>query len=97
MGMIAPDTRESDYVLFELAAAWSHRRLICPLLVRGARSADIPEPIRDRHSLRISDPRDCHELLDELERSTSLQRKRGVGGDVSDKVHRLVELASIIR
>ncbi|MGH8488013.1 MAG: hypothetical protein ACREXS_03860 [Gammaproteobacteria bacterium] len=59
LGIIAPDTSESSYVLFELGAAWSHGILTCPLLVRGATS-----PIRDLNPLSLNDQRDCHQLLD---------------------------------
>ncbi|MEO8592943.1 MAG: toll/interleukin-1 receptor domain-containing protein [Candidatus Solibacter sp.] len=93
MGLLAPDTRESSYVLFELGAAWSQGRLTCPLLVRGATGADIPDPIKDLHPLALGDGRQCQELLDEIQRATALKRKEGVGGAVEDKVRKLVEAA----
>jgi hypothetical protein len=94
MGVIAPDTKESSYVLFELGAAWSHGVLTCPLLIRGATSANIPDPIRDLHPLSLSDARDCFQLLDDLEDATSLERKDGVGSDVQDKIQDLAKAAA---
>lgn len=93
LGLIAPDTNESAYVLFELGAAWSHGVLTCPLLLRGATTLNIPDPIRDLNPLSLSDARDCHQLLDDLEDATSLERRSGVGGDVQDKVQALAEAA----
>jgi hypothetical protein len=93
MGILAPDTRESSYVLFELGAAWSQGRLTCPLLVRGATGTDIPDPIKDLHPLSLADGRQCQELLDEIQRATALKRKEGVGGAVEDKIRKLVDAA----
>jgi hypothetical protein len=89
LGLIAPDTNESSYVLFELGAAWSHGILTCPLLIGTATSVNIPDPIRDLNPLSLTDHRDCHQLLDDLEDATSLDRKQGVGSDVQDKVEAL--------
>ena len=94
LGLIAPDTNESSYVLFELGAAWSHGILTCPLLIRTATSTNIPDPIRDLNPLALTDQRDCHQLLDDLEDATSLNRKQGVGGDVQDKVQTLADASS---
>jgi hypothetical protein len=93
MGLLAPDTRESSYVLFELGGAWSQGRLTCPLLVRGATAADIPEPIKDLHPLSLEDGRQCQEVLDEIQRATALKRKEGVGGAVEGKVGKLVAVS----
>ena len=93
MGILAPDTRESSYVLFELGAAWSQGRLTCPLLVRGATAADIPDPIKDLHPLSLEDAWQCQELLDEIQRATALKRKEAVGGAVEAKVRKLSDVA----
>ncbi len=89
LGLIAPDTNESSYVLFELGAAWSHGILTCPLLIGTATNVNIPDPIRDLNPLSLTDHRDCHQLLDDLEDASSLDRKQGVGSDVQDKVEAL--------
>lgn len=94
LGVIAPDTHDSSYVLFELGAAWSHGILTCPLLICGATPDSIPDPIRDLNPLSLHDQRDCHQLLDDLEDATSLKRKDGVGGDVQDKIQTLAAAAS---
>lgn len=96
LGLIAPDTKESAFVGFELGAAWSHACKTYPLLIHGASVADIPSPIRDLNALTLANPDDCQELLDALEESTTFPRRRGVAGDVSEKVHRLAALAGAL-
>jgi hypothetical protein len=96
LGIIAPDTVDSSYVLFELGAAWSNGLLTCPLLVRGATGINIPDPIRDLNPLVLSDRRDCQQLLDDLADATSLKRKERVGGQVQEKIETLIEAANVL-
>jgi hypothetical protein len=94
IGIIGPDTKESSYVLFELGAAWSHRVLICPLLVRGAKNDHLPDPIKDLHTLSLTSQSECHELLDNLAAATSLKRKQGTGGSIEDRIRTLARVAA---
>jgi TIR domain len=91
IGIITPDTRESSYVLFELGGAWAQNILTCPMLARGASIAEIPDPIRDINPLSLEDERDCQQFLDDLEDATTLKRQSRVGGDVAERIRKLVE------
>jgi hypothetical protein len=93
IGILTPDTRESNYVLFELGGAWAQNILTCPMLARGASIADIPEPIRDITPLSLEDERDCQQFLDDLEDATTLKRQARVAGDVAERIRKLVEEA----
>ena len=44
LGILAPDTAKSSYVMFELGAAWGQRIYTCPLLSREAGFQHIPGP-----------------------------------------------------
>jgi hypothetical protein len=93
IGILTPDTRESSYVLFELGGAWAQGILTCPMLARGGKLSDIPDPIRDVNPLSLEDEADCQQFLDDLEDATTLVRESGVGGDVTDRIRRLVNAA----
>lgn len=93
IGIVTPDTKESSYVLFELGGAWAQQILTCPMLARGGSTADLPDPIRDINPLSLEDSRDCQQFLDDLEDATSLKRKSGVGGDIADRINKLVQTA----
>lgn len=91
IGILTPDTRESSYVLFELGGAWAQNILTCPMLARGASIADIPDPIRDINPLSLEDERHCQQFIDNLEDATTLKRQTRVGGDVAERIRKLVE------
>lgn len=93
IGILTPDTRESSYVLFELGGAWAQNILTCPMLASGASITDIPDPIRDINPLSLEDERDCQQFLDDLEDATTLKRQSRVGGDVAERIRKLVEAA----
>ena len=93
IGILTPDTRESSYVLFELGGGWAQNILTCPMLARGASIANIPDPIRDINPLSLEDERDCQQFLDDLEDATTLKRQARVGGDVAERIRKLVEEA----
>ncbi len=63
------------------------------MLARGASIADIPDPIRDINPLSLEDERDCQQFLDDLEDATTLKRQSHVGGDVAERIRRLVDAA----
>jgi hypothetical protein len=94
LGLLAPDTRESVSVMFEMGEAYALERPTYPLLVRGATSIDIPAPIRDFHALCLADVRDCEELLDAIEQTSTLRRRGGVGGEVAEKINDLIRVAA---
>ena len=75
LGVVTPDTSGSSYVLFELGAAWGQDVMTFPLLAKGATMEHIPSPISDRHPLKLTDPEDCEQLIDDLADVTGWQRK----------------------
>ena len=94
LGILAPDTSESAYVMFELGAAWAERIYTCPLLSRGASYADIPGPIFDLSPARLWVDSDSHQLLRDLETEVELKRRRDTQGQVSDKITALVRAST---
>lgn len=95
LGILTPDTKESQYVLFELGAAWGEDTVTFPLLAKGARPEDIPPPIYDRHPLKLTDPSDCHQLIDDLADGTKLRRRaKVVSKRLDEAVRDVVRLAA---
>jgi hypothetical protein len=92
LGILTTDTLASSYVAFELGSAWGQRVWTCPLLAGGANQSHIPDPIRDLSPLFLSNEGDCFQLLTDMEGFTSLvKRKDFDGGELADKVRKLVE------
>jgi hypothetical protein len=92
--MLSPDTSESKYVLAELGAAWGIGVPTFPLLLRGARFEDVPEPLNERHSLSLERGAECVQLIQDLRRVTSLTAREGVESSIFERAARLAELAS---
>jgi hypothetical protein len=94
LGLLSPDTSESKYVLAELGAAWGVGVPTFPLLLRGARFEDVPEPLNERHSLSLERGAECFQLIQDLRRVTSLTAREGVESSIYERAERLAELAS---
>jgi hypothetical protein len=96
LGILGTDTLESSYVAFELGSAWGQRVWTCPLLKGGADQRHIPDPIRDLSPLFLSDPKECRQLLMDMEYIVpSLKRRLAVSGRVlSAKIDALVKAAA---
>ncbi|HKQ08235.1 MAG TPA: toll/interleukin-1 receptor domain-containing protein [Blastocatellia bacterium] len=91
-GILTTDTLASSYVAFELGSAWGQQVWTCPLLARGADQSHIPDPIRDLSPLFLSKEGDCFQLLNDMEGFTMLTRRKEIDdGELSDKIHKLVE------
>jgi len=93
LGILSPDTLESSYVMFELGAAWAQNIYTCPLLARGANTADIPSPIHDLAPAQLWVDSDAQQLLDNLEAELNLKRKPGSSPQVTQKINKLVEVS----
>jgi hypothetical protein len=92
LGILTTDTLESSYVAFELGSAWGQQVWTCPLLAGGADYSHIPDPIRGRSSLLLSNPSECYQLLGDLADFTSLSKRGPIDHAVlSDKVQALAE------
>lgn len=94
LGILAPDTAESSYVMFELGSAWAQRIYTCPLLSGGANFQHIPGPIYDLAPARLWISSDCHQLIGDLTSEIGLKRRARNEGEVSDKVQKLISAAS---
>ncbi len=81
-------------MLAELGAAWGVGVPTFPLLLRGARFVDVPEPLNERHSLSLEKVDECFQLIQDLRRVTSLTAKEGVESSIYERAERLAELAS---
>jgi hypothetical protein len=88
VGLIGPQTGESDYVLFELGASWGLRKPTFPVRAAGASFEHVPEVLRERSSLELSDVRQCLQLVEDISRVTSIKRKQlepGGAGEIEMK------------
>jgi hypothetical protein len=94
IGLLTPDTRESNYVIAELGAAWGSNVAIFPLLARGATYEHVPEPLNERHSLSLHKEADCLQLIDDIARVSSLTRRAEVSGRVTRDAKSLSEIAN---
>jgi predicted nucleotide-binding protein len=94
LGILAPDTGESSYVMFELGAAWAQRVYTCPLLSGGASFEHIPGPIYDLAPAKLWVASDCHQLVSNLASEIGLQRRSGNEGEISDRVQKLTLAAN---
>jgi hypothetical protein len=94
LGILSADTMESVYVAFELGSAWGQGIWTCPLLARGADESHIPAPIRDLSPLHLSNPRDCHQLMEDLATAKDLDRRADVQqSELAQRVQELVDAA----
>lgn len=94
LGILAPDTSESSYVMFELGAAWAQRIYTCPLLSRGAGYGDIPGPIFDLSPARLWIESDGHQLLQDLEAEVDIPRRHDAQGQTAEKIRALARIAT---
>jgi hypothetical protein len=88
MGLIGPDTADSDYVLFELGASWGLRKPTFPLRVSGATFRHVPEVLREKSSLLLEDVTQCLQLIEDVGRVSSLKRKASSGRGRAEAVRR---------
>ena len=94
IGVLSPDTSESNYVLCELGASWGRDVPTFPVLVRGATYADVPSPLNERHSMSLENEENCLQLVDYIASKTSLRRRDGAIGKVAQQA-KLLAVASI--
>jgi hypothetical protein len=97
IGILSPDTSESNYVLCELGASWGRDVPTFPVLARGATFANVPSPLNERHSLSLEEEGNCLDLIEYVATKTSLRRKDVSAGRLSDYAKRLVSAAKATR
>lgn len=93
IGVLSPDTSESNYVLCELGASWGRDVPTFPVLVKGATYADIPSPLNERHSISLENEENCLQLVDYVASKTSLRRRDGAIGKVAQQAKALAAAA----
>lgn len=93
IGVLSPDTSESNYVLCELGASWGRDVATFPVLVRGATYADVPSPLSERHSISLEQEENCLQLVDYIASRTSLARREGAIGKVAQQAKILAAAA----
>jgi hypothetical protein len=93
IGVLSPDTSESNYVLCELGASWGRDVATFPVLVRGATFADVPSPLSERHSVSLENEENCLQLVDYIASKTSLKRRDGAIGKVAQQAKALAAAA----
>ncbi len=95
IGVVGPETAKSDYVLFELGAAWGLRKPTFPLRIRGATFENIPEVLREKSSLALDDVSQCLQLVEDVGRISSIARKESFASDGgAETLHEQAELLS---
>jgi hypothetical protein len=94
LGIVTPDAKASNYVLFELGASWGRSVVTFPLLARGASAADVPAPIGDLHTLSLTDESDCYQLIEDLSDVVTLPRRAQPGSAIAQLVSELVAAAA---
>ena len=70
IGLITPHSLKSDWVLFELGAAWGSAHWIVPLLTPDVEFTQLPGPLRERNALRCDNRDNMVQLLAELASKT---------------------------
>ncbi len=76
LGIVGPETAESDYVLFELGAAWGLETPTFPLRIGGATYEHVPEVLREKSSLALDDVSQCLQRVHDIGRVSSIARKK---------------------
>lgn len=66
VALLTPESLDSRYVLFELAARWGARLSVIPLLAHGVSEVDLPLPLRRLNAIRATDSSDLHQLVHDL-------------------------------
>lgn len=93
IGVLSPETSESNYVLCELGASWGRDVSTFPVLVRGATYADVPSPLSERHSVSLENEENCLQLVDYVASKISLRRRDGAMGKVAQQAKMLAKAA----
>jgi hypothetical protein len=97
IGILGPDTADSNYVLCELGASWGRDVPTVPVLTRGATYADVPSPLNERHSISLENPDHCIDLVEYVAIKTSLKRKEQSAERLGPHVDALTAAASLPR
>lgn len=75
IAVLSPNSLASEWVLFELGAAWANVTTAIPLLAGGLKDNDIPGAFRGAAGGEIKDPLVLDALLDQLERDLGWRQR----------------------
>jgi hypothetical protein len=92
VAILTPNSIGTDWVLFELGAAWANARTTIPLLAGGLEDKDIPGPLRGAAGGQLKTPVTLDRLLAQLERE--LAWARGKDLEARQKQYDLVDYSS---
>ena len=96
IGVLSPETSESNYVLCELGASWGRDVPTFPVLARGATYADVPSPLNERHSMSLESEQNCLQLVDYVASRTTLRRRDGATDRVAQQAKTLATAAQAL-
>jgi hypothetical protein len=91
VGILTPNSLGTEWVLFELGAAWANDGMAIPLLAGGLEDKDIPGPLRGAAGGQLNTPVTVDRLLDQLARELRWARRDDV--QARQKQYDLVEYA----
>ena len=94
IGVIGPEVGESQYVLFELGASWGRGAMTVPVLIRGAKPADIPGPLAEHVGIKLDSADGCLQLIDDVAARITLKRRENVGRRLYKEAEELVRLTA---
>lgn len=91
LGVLTHRGRHSDWVLFELGAAWGIGKLVIPILC-GLSHSDLPGPLAEQNAVNISDPSKVFELVETVKGELGLELQSAAR--VNEAITKLVQAAS---
>jgi hypothetical protein len=74
IGIISGNSLNSDWVLFELGAAWGMEKLVIPLLC-NIEHEDLPSPLRDRNAVKAHNRDDILQMLETIRDGLKLNQR----------------------
>ena len=72
LGLITKSSMRSNWVLFELGAAWALEHLTIPILGPDADWSDVPEPIQGNGGMKFDDSDKLSHLIDTVAKSLGI-------------------------
>jgi hypothetical protein len=93
VAILTPHSLASQWVLFELGAAWIQVKQSIPLLAGNIREVDLPGPLSSASLGRLDNPSSLVQFLDQVEKSLGWQRKETYLAAIDE----LMQLAADVR
>jgi hypothetical protein len=74
IGIISSNSLDSDWVLFELGAAWGMQKLVIPLLC-NIKHEYLPRPLRERNAVKAHDRGDILQMLETIRNRLEINQR----------------------